>query len=210
VADVKRLGGAVSRRDQAERTRKKILDSAYDLFCAVGYEAATMQQVAAAADVSVQSVYLNFRTKARLLSEVENRVILGDQPEERWREQPWLRAIREETDARKLIDLFVDVDTDIKGRIAPFVAAVGAPMLSNDPARVSARDRGRDEFFEVFIDRLADLDALRSDLTATRALDIVRAVDTAEAFIDLTIRRGWTAAEWSSWLKRLLAQQLLS
>jgi hypothetical protein len=30
------------------------------------------------------------------------------------------------------------------------------------------------------------------------------ALSTAEAFIDLTLRRGWTTAEWSAWMKRLL------
>ncbi len=46
-------------------------------------------------------------------------------------------------------------------------------------------------------------------MTANRALDIVRAVNTTEAYIDLTMRRGWSAAEWSACLLELLAQQLL-
>jgi len=48
-----------------------------------------MQVVAEAAGVAVQTVYFVFGTKARLLSEVENRVVLGDAPSEQWRERPW-------------------------------------------------------------------------------------------------------------------------
>lgn len=205
---VNQKGVALSRRERAERTRTRILDAALSLFSSQGYEATTMQQVAEAANVAIQTVYLNFRTKARLLYEVENRLVLGDEPSDRWRDQPWAKSLREERDPRRLLELFVEVDTDIKSRIGPFVAAVGA-AIATDSASTAAWERGRDEFFGTLADRLVELGALRADLTANRALDIVRAVNTTEAYIDLTMRRGWTAAEWSAWLLALLAQQLL-
>jgi hypothetical protein len=46
-------------------------------------------------------------------------------------------------------------------------------------------------------------------LTPTRALDIIRVVNTVEAFADLTTRRGWTVPEWKSWLTEILSTQLL-
>ena len=105
--------------------------------------------------------------------------------------------------------LFVEVSTDILSRISPFVAAVG-PALPSDPQSVAARDQGRDEFFRVAIDRLAALRALRDGLTPSRALDIIRVVNTVEAYADLTTRRGWTVVEWKQWLTNLLCVQLLA
>ena len=51
--------------------------------------------------------------------------------------------------------------------------------------------------------------ALRLGLSPARALDIIRVVNTFEAYRDLTERRGWTDALWKSWLTDLLADQLL-
>jgi AcrR family transcriptional regulator len=197
------------RREQAAQTRGRILDAAYRLLLAGGYEATTMQMVAEAARVAVQTVYFVFGTKARLLSEVENRVVLGDAPSEQWRERPWVAQMQQETDPRKLLATFVEVDTDIKSRISPFVSALGSAFPS-DHESVAARDRGRDQFFGLLVDRLEAIGALRNGVTPSRAMDIIRVINTTEAYADLTTRRGWTSADWKEWLTGLLEEQLLA
>jgi AcrR family transcriptional regulator len=168
-----------------------------------------MQRVAEAAGVAVQTVYFVFGTKARLLSEVENRVVLGDAPSEQWRERPWATQMQQESDPRKLLALFVEVDADIKSRLSPYVLALGSAMPS-DPQSVAFRDRGRDEFFGFVVGRLQALGALRKGVTQSRAMDIIRVINTTEAYADLTLRRGWTPAEWKEWLTGLLGDQLLT
>jgi len=166
-----------------------------------------MQLVADAAGVAVQTVYFMFGTKATLLAEVEDRVVLGDAPSEQWRQRPWMAQMQQEIDPQKLLTLFVEVDTDIKSRIAPLAAALG-PERPVDP-RAAIHDRGRDDFFGTVVDRLQALGALRDGMTASRALDIIRVVNTVDAFVDLTTRRGWTTAEWKQWMTHLLSMQLL-
>ncbi len=168
-----------------------------------------MQMVAEAARVAVQTVYFVFGTKARLLAEVESRMILGDAPLEPSGQRPWMAQMHQETDPQRLVALFVEATADVLSRISPFVAAVG-PALPSDPESVAARDRGRDEFFGVVIDRLAALRSLRDGLTPSRGVDIIRAVNTVEAYADLTTRRGWTVVEWKEWLTDLLCTQLLA
>jgi AcrR family transcriptional regulator len=197
-----------ARRERAAQTRRRILDAAYRLLCAGGYEATTMQMVAEAAGVAVQTVYFVFGTKAQLLVEVENRVILGDAQSEQELRRSWATQLEKETDSHKLLALFVDVATDIQSRIAPFVAALG-PALPSDPQSVGARERGRDEFFGAVVGRLEAIGTLRDGVTRSRALDIIRVVNTVEAFVDLTTRRGWSVAEWKAWLTELLSTQLL-
>jgi AcrR family transcriptional regulator len=206
---VKPVATRASRREQAAQTRGRILDAALRLILAGGYEATTMQRVAEAAGVAVQTVYFVFGTKARLLSEVENRVVLGDAPSEQWRERPWATQMQQESDPRKLLALFVEVDADIKSRLSPYVLALGSAMPS-DPQSVAFRDRGRDEFFGFVVGRLQALGALRKGVTQSRAMDIIRVINTTEAYADLTLRRGWTPAEWKEWLTGLLGDQLLT
>jgi len=207
--DVKPLATRAGRREKAAQTRGRILETAYRLFGTGGYEATTMQMVAETAGVAVQTVYLVFGTKARLLAEVESRMILGDASLVLSGQRPWMAQMHHETDPKRLIALFVEATADVLSRISPFVAAVG-PALPSDPESVAARDRGRDEFFGVVINRLAALRSLRDGLTPSRGVDIIRAVNTVEAYADLTTRRGWTVVEWKQWLTDLLCMQLVA
>ena len=207
--DVKPLATRAGRREKAAQTRGRILEKAYRLFGTGGYEATTMQMVAETAGVAVQTVYLVFGTKARLLAEVESRMILGDASLALSGQRPRMAQMHQETDPQKLVALFVEATADVLSRISPFVAAVG-PALPSDPESVAARDRGRDEFFGVVIDRLAALRSLRNGLTPSRGVDIIRAVNTVDAYADLTTRRGWTVVEWKQWLTDLLCMQLLA
>ncbi|HEV2036055.1 MAG TPA: helix-turn-helix domain-containing protein [Candidatus Dormibacteraeota bacterium] len=207
--DVKPLPTRAGRRQKAAQTRGRILEAAYRLFSAAGYEATTMLVVAEAAGVAVQTVYFVFGTKARLLAEVESRMIRGDASLEQSGQQTWAAQMQHETDPQKLVALFVEATADVLSRISPFVIAVG-PALPSDPQSVAARDRGRDEFFRVVIDRLAALRSLRDGLTPSRGVDIIRVVNTVEAYADLTTHRGWTVVEWKQWLTNLLCEQLLA
>ena len=207
--DVKPRATRAGRREKAAQTRGRILEKAYRLFGTGGYEATTMQMVAETAGVAVQTVYLVFGTKARLLAEVESRMILGDDSLALSGQRPLMAQMHQETDPQRLVALFVEATADVLSRISPFVAAVG-PALPSDPESVAARDRGRDEFFGVVIDRLAALRSLREGLTPSRGVDIIRAVNTVEAYADLTTRRGWTVVEWKQWLTDLLSMQLLA
>ena len=191
------------------RTKDRMLDAAHALFVEQGYDDTTIRQVAAAAGVAVQTVYFTFGNKARLLSEVQDRVILGNAPSDQWAQQPWAAELRSETDPRKLLDLFVEVDSQIKRRVSPFIARLGA-ALPNDTSQAAARDARRDVFFGTVIDRLRQLGALRSGLSRDRALDILRVVDSLEAYIELTERRGWSGEEWRAWVGRVLKAELLA
>jgi AcrR family transcriptional regulator len=205
---VKPKSGRKGRREQAIRTRDRMLDAALALFMEQGYDDTTIQQVATAAGVAVQTVYFTFGNKARLLSEVQDRVILGNAPSERWAEQPWAAELRSETDPMRLLDLFIEVDSQIKSRVSPFIARLGA-ALPNDSGQAAGRDARRDVFFGTVINRLHQLGALRSGLSRDRALDILRVVDSLEAYVELTERRGWSGQEWRAWLGHVLQAELL-
>ncbi len=62
------ISGVREARKQA--TRRRVLDAARGLFEEVGYEAATIREIARRADVSVGSVFTGFLSKGHILSEV--------------------------------------------------------------------------------------------------------------------------------------------
>jgi AcrR family transcriptional regulator len=53
-----------------QATRRRVLDAARELFDEVGYESATIRQIASRAGVSVGSVFTGFYSKQHILSEV--------------------------------------------------------------------------------------------------------------------------------------------
>jgi len=185
-----------------------IIDAAYRLFAEHGYEAITMQAIADAAGVAVQTVYYLFGTKAALLSSVEAHVVLGDRPARSWRDAPWADELAEISDPHQLIAGFVEADTRIKSRISAFTVAVG-PALARDPDSRAQRAAGRDEFFRFLVDRLAALEALRPGLTAGRAFDIVCVLNSLHNYVELTSNHGWTPQDWQRWAVQVLTEQLV-
>lgn len=195
----------ISKRGRAEQTRARIMDSAYRLFTQQGYEATTMQAVADEAGVAVQTVYFTFHTKAALLVTIESRAVGGEGQE--WREQRQ-RELVEERDPRNVVALWVAASASVLNRITAFVALLGA-NLQMDAESVERRARERDRWFQLLIDRLVALDALKPGLVPSRALDVARAVLRVEAYEDLTLRWGWTEQGWIEWMTDVLARELL-
>lgn len=65
-----RLASGTARERQKQATRARLLDAALALFTEQGFEATTVRQIAARAEVSVGSVFVHFPSKAELLLEL--------------------------------------------------------------------------------------------------------------------------------------------
>jgi AcrR family transcriptional regulator len=59
-----------SRQGQKEATRRRVLEAARRLFDTIGYEGATIREIARQAGVSVGSVFTTFASKGEILSQV--------------------------------------------------------------------------------------------------------------------------------------------
>jgi AcrR family transcriptional regulator len=164
-----------------------------------------MQAIADEAGVAVQTVYFTFHTKAGLLMTIEIRAVGGEGQEEREQQQ---RELMQERDPRNVVALWVVATAPVLNRITAFVALLGA-NLQMDAESVGRRARERDRWFQMLIDRLVALDALKPGLVRSRALDVARAVVRVEAYEDLTVRWGWTEQEWIEWMTGVLARELL-
>ena len=207
MADVKGGDRPLSRRERAGQTRARIVDAAYRLFADYGYEATTMQAVADAAGVAVQTVYFTFRTKAGLLSAIEDRAIPGGDQGPDWRER-LEGELRAERDPRALIARWVGETATVLNRITAFVAMMGT-ALQTDTESVAQRNHDRDRWFELLVDRLGALDALRTGLTHARALDVVRALVRVESYQELRQTLGWSEEDWVQWMTGVVIRELL-
>src|SRR5918997_3232117 len=89
------------RREQAAATRRRILEVAQPLFEHDGYTTTSMAAIAAAAGVSLKTVYLAFETKSGLLRALWHLLLRGDEDDAPVRERRWYREVLDEPDPER-------------------------------------------------------------------------------------------------------------
>lgn len=205
VADVK-----VRRTKMEQRsidTRAKVTRAAYDLFCENGFRATTMEAIGAAAGVSVQTVYFQFRTKNEVLRAVHEWTVLGDEglPPEA---QPWYVAAVAEPTAARALACVVAGSAQLNARIAPTlpIYATLAKEAAGDIYRTSRRLRR--EGMEQLLTALSAKAPIRADISRNRATDLLDFLMGPESYAELVLRAGWSPQDWTDWVCRTLTEQL--
>src|SRR5438552_17619522 len=104
------------RREQAARTRQRILDAAGDLFVQQGYGTTSIRQIADAAQVAPDTVYATFGSKARLLTALlDIRLVRGGQASAL--DRPEMQALRQQRGPRRRVGLFARDYADMSERV---------------------------------------------------------------------------------------------
>lgn len=203
------------RRRHAEATRQRIADAARDLMLARGYAATTMNDVAAAAGVAVQTLYASCPGgKPGLARLVYDATLAGDTEPVPVSERPQVRAIMEEPDPARKLAAYADMVSSIAQRIAPVhrvlrAAAAASPADEALDGLLSRAEQQRRTGSRGPAEHLAAVGALRPGLAADRAADQIYALTSVELFERLTEVCGWTPTEYAAWLAGVLADTLL-
>jgi AcrR family transcriptional regulator len=199
------------RAAQAAATRRGILAAAQRLFEAHGYPATTMEAIAAEAGVSLKTVYVVFATKSGLLRALWDLLLKGDQEESGVAERPWYRAVLEEPDPRRQLELNARNARTVKERISGVLGVIrSAAPTDADAGALWALIQS--DFYAnqgAVVASLAAKQALRADLDATRATDLLWTINHPDVWLLLVRERGWAADEWERWLAGTSKSQLL-
>ena len=198
------------RQEQARRTRQRILAAARAEFLASGYAGTTMRAVATAAGVALPTLELSVGTKGRLLKEVIDVAIAGDDQPVPVLDRPWaaeaeaagtvedfLRRVAavlvpaQERSARLVVVALEAADAD------PALAPVGRQLLEQRTTTAA-----------WVTDGIARRTALRAGIDRDHAVDTVWLLMDPVVFCRLTADRGWGAERYGRWfvdgLQRLL------
>lgn len=200
------------RAEQARATRGRVIEHARTLFQRQGYAATTIEQIAAAAGVAVQTVYFHFGNKATVLKEVVDVLAVGDDEPVPLLDRPWVREVQETPDARRALALWLAHGRLIFTRVAPVMKIV-RDAAGSDPEMAAQWQTNLEQRFtaqRALAQQLADKGALRPGLGVERAADIIFCLVSHEVYALTTIDRGWTPAEWERWMFTTLESALLS
>ena len=202
----KRAYDASRRRASAEERRGRILQTARNLFGHYGYGATSIERIAGEAGVAVATVYAIYRSKRAML------FALLDQADAQADVAGLLRDLHATAgDPRTQLRRLVSFTCRFYGQAGDIVdIARGAGSTNEDLLALwqegeDRRLRGQKPLADAW-DRS---EALRKNINAKEALDILWAMTGADHYRLFVVDRKWSAAHYEVWLENTLARLLL-
>jgi AcrR family transcriptional regulator len=199
------------RAEQAERTRRRILDAATALFTDPGYATTTIEAIATRADVAVETVYSRFRNKPNLLVAILEPAIVGTDDDVALFDLPDIAEIRACIEQRRQLDLLAHLSRTILQRTAQVHRILhAAASVDENAAELQRSDAERRYLGQAdYIDMLLANGPLRAGVTRAIAADTYATLASPATYAFLVEDRGRTPEEFEEWLGDVLSRALL-
>ncbi len=212
VKKVNRRYDNSGRAVQAAANRAAVLEAAAQLLIDKGYSQTTMAAVARAAGVSVETVYKTFGNKPALVRQVLGTAVVGDDEPVALMDRADMRAALRAPTGAQILAAFAEASIDILARLGPLLATLLVAARAGEPElREIAEQAGQQRLTDLtrVIDAIAATGDLRADLDAARAADVLWSIGSPEVYLQLTVDRGWSVADYRTWLAETLQATLL-
>ena len=199
------------RQEQAQATRRAILDGAQRLFERYGYVATTMDDIAGEAGVAVKTVYSAFSTKAGLLRALWDLLLKGDTQEAPVAERASYLEVMSEPDPWRQLQLNARNGRTVKERVGAMFGVIRS-AASSDPDSAALWELVQSDFHanqRTIVDSIDAKGALREDLDAARATDLLWTLNHPDVWLLLVGRLGWSPDAFEAWLAATSCEQLL-
>jgi len=189
----------------AAETRREILLAARRLFAENGFANTSVQQIAEASGVAVQTIYSSVGSKSALV------LALNELIDQEAGVADLARDLLEETDPSALIAKGVHLTRQLNERCGDIIRV----LLSAEPAEPEAAAvvadgmRRHERGASAMAQRLGALGALRADTTPEQAAAVLSMMTSPASWRQLTQGAGWTFDEGQQWLTTSLALLLL-
>lgn len=208
----KRRYQAPRREEQAAATRRAILAAARELFVERGYIATAMAEIAAQAQVSVDTIYATVGRKPALLRELVETAISGTDHAVPAIERDYVKAVRSAPTARDALIIYAAAITSIHQRLAPiFLALRDAALTDADCAALWTEiSQRRARNMRAMAADLRAAGGLRDDLTDEEVADVVWSMNAVEYWLLLVRERGWTPDRFRRWIADAWIRVLLA
>lgn len=204
----RRVYRSVRRAEQAEETRRRIVDAARKTFIARGYSGTTMAQVAVEAGTAVETIYQAFGSKAELLAATVRALLVvgGKAPHQ----TEGAEAVRREPDPRRHMRRFAGDIAKLLARVSPIFDVVASARAEPEIGALYRRmQKARLENLRVMVGWLDEKRGLRRGVDPDDAAETVWALASPELYRMLTKERGWSRKRFTTWLAETLIAALV-
>ena len=187
-------------------TRAAILDAARQLVTDPGRRSVSMAEIASAAGVSRQAVYLHFENRTQLL------IALVRYVDEVHGFAAMLRKCERAPDGRGVLSEFIKAWAGYVARITDVARAMRAAGATDDEAALAWRDRMRG-FTGICAGMVARIDAdgeLSNEWSASEAADFLATMLSIGNWQELIEERGWSTQRYTRAMRRSVERSLLA
>lgn len=182
----------------------RILDAALALIARKGDANVTMAQIARAARMSRQAVYLHFSDRAALM------IALARHLDERLGLPADIQHMMDAPTGVAMIEVSVSVQARRNPSVWAVARALEAVRRSDAAAERAWQDRlqARLEGCRAIVERLQAEGSLRRALDPSIAVDLLWTFTSLRMWEDLVLVRGWSPEQYQQQITRLLVQML--
>lgn len=197
-------------RKRNVETEAKIAAAATELFCTRGYVDTTMAAIAAAAGVSVQTLYLRHGSKAAILSAALDVAIAGDaEPITVTEREGFFAQALAEDDAATAIAIWAHGARTICDRTRGLYDVIRSAAADPEVAEVLAKSRhDRAAGHLVLAEALRTKRGYAKKVTAQRAADLMYGLGTEDSYLVFVVDRHWPPDDWERWVVETVCTQL--
>ncbi|MCX5044407.1 TetR/AcrR family transcriptional regulator [Aldersonia sp. NBC_00410] len=194
----KRAYDGSRRRASAQERHRRIVESGARLFVEYGFGATSINQIAADADVSPQTVYAAFGSKAAVLARAVDVAVAGDYDDVPMadRPQPWFDA-----EPTEVFGIAASLSLESNTRVGPLLRVVES-AASTDPALEELRlrlIRALRSDCAGWLRRLPP-GLLRADIDVDEAADAIAWFAGASTYMTFVADMGWSPQRYERWL----------
>jgi AcrR family transcriptional regulator len=202
---------STTRTQQAQQTRKRVIDAATRLFVQQGYAATTIRAIAAEARVSLPTVELLFGTKAQLLHVVIDVAVAGDDEPVPVLSRAWAADAQSARDLADFLSAVALVLSEAQARSAGVLLAAYEAAATDPDIQLLILDREaqRERTTDWIVDGVVKRAGLRSGLDRAGAVDTVWMLMDPVVFSRLTRHRGWSPDRYASWFADSVTRLLM-
>lgn len=187
--------------------RRKIIEAAREVFVDPGYAAATIKQLAAAAGVSVQSVYFVFGNKPSVLSALLDVAVAGDEEKTATLDRPWVAAALGAPHPLGQLRIQVHHGGLILERTADILLALrAAASADEDAARLWQINRTQRRTVQEHL--MVGIVEKAPTVDLETAVNVALTLLSPETYTDLVVGAGWTGQKYEEWVVNTLAATL--
>jgi AcrR family transcriptional regulator len=200
---------ASRRRHQALETRADVVAAAERLFLSAGYAETTIATVAAAANVSVETIYKQFGGKPGLVRAIFDQGLAGAEAVPAYQRSDQMRL--QESDPRRVIRNWGAFVTELAPRGTPILllmrtAAASDPELARVYADIARERLSRMELNAI---HLYERGYLRAGVTIAEARDLMWLYTAPDLYELLVLQRGWSPRRFGQYVAEALIAALL-
>jgi AcrR family transcriptional regulator len=198
------------RREQAQATRLKVLESARKLFLKQGYAATAISEVARSAGVSPETIYAVFGTKRELLSALIEFAMAGDEERVPIMRRTWVKELLAESDQRRRLRMWIRHTCQTLERTSPVHAIIRDAAASEREIAVLRQrlQRKRLRQQKALLRLVTQIGPLRKELEAEPG-ETFWLLASPELQHLIRVEKGWSQKHYERWLTHVLEVILL-